>query len=346
MPDDDDEERTLFRLDRLSYSWGGHRFARDRFEVGRFLHHEMPEFGVVDGGQWTHRLPGGNTYGAAVGFLPDPDEEMETGDDLEFAGYYRWVADESEQLSLAGGYQKTLHNLDADRDLFVGKVVYLPMRGWDFTGTAWVDLYTNGDEAKGAGLGLTQAYLTTGKRFDGGSTVRFTYTHQEFPETEQDLFTPVLFDQLEDDHVDRAAITTTQRLARRFGIFATGGAWLDQDDSGGDGEVGMSLEEIGFRGSKLELAGFATQGRFSRTLGGRAGLGGTTSNGSWLLGYEFTYDDVEDFADDNDSLPQHRVRAMWDMNTAWNWSVSLHGDVLLFDEETSYAVGLFVQRSF
>jgi hypothetical protein len=199
--DDDGEERSALRLDRFSYTHGGNRFSNDRFEFGRFLHHEMPEFGVLDGGQWTHRLPGGDTFGASAGFLPDADSHQDTGDDLEFAGYYRWVADESEQLSMAGGYQKTFHHLDSDRDLLVGKIVYLPVRGgWDFTGTAWVDLYTQKDEAKGSGLGLTQAYLSTGKRFDSGSTMRFTYTHQEFPETELGLFTPVTFAELADAH--------------------------------------------------------------------------------------------------------------------------------------------------
>ena len=344
--DNDGEERSEFRLDRFSYTHGGNRFSHDRFEFGRFLQYEMPEFGVLDGGQWTHRLAGGDTFGASAGFLPDPDSHQDTGDDLEFMGYYRWVADESEQLSLAGGYQKTFHHLDADRDLVVGKVLYLPVKGWDFTGTAWVDLYTAKDEAKGAGLGLTQAYLSTGKHFDGGSSVRFSYTHQEFPETQLDLFTPVTVEELANAHSDRAAVTMGQRLSKNFGVFASGGAWVDQEDVGGDGEVGMDIEEFAFKGSRLEFAGFGTQGRFSTTLGGRAGLGGTTSNGSWLVGYEFTYDDITGFAADNNSLPQNRIRANWDLNTASRWSISVHADLLLFDTETSYAAGLFLQRSF
>jgi hypothetical protein len=344
--DNDGEERSELRLDRFSYTHGGNRFSRDRFEFGRFLQYEMPEFGVLDGGQWTHRLPGGDTFGASAGFLPDADSHQDTGDDLEFAGYYRWVADESEQLSLAGGYQKTFHHLDSDRDLLVGKIVYLPVKGWDLTGTAWVDLYTQKDEAKGAGLGLTQAYVSTGKRFDGGSTMRFTYTHQEFPETELDLFTPPTFAELADAHSDRAAISTEQRLAKNFGVFASGGAWVDEEDAGGDGELGFDIEEVAFSGSRLELAGFGTQGRFSTTIGGRAGLGGTTGAGSWLVGYEFTYDDIQGFEDDNNTLPQNRVHASFDVNTASGWSFSIHGDVLLFDEETSYAAGFFIQRSF
>jgi len=346
VPDNDDEERADIRLDRLSYEWGGNRFSADRYEVGRFLHHDVPEFGVLDGGQWTHRLPGGDTFGATLGFLPDPDVDMRTGDDLQVAGYYRWVNDETEQISLTGGYQKTWHHLDTDRDLLLAKLVYLPIEGWDVTGTTWLDVYTDGDESKGSGLGLTQAYLSSGKTWEGGSSLRFTYSHQEFPENELDEFTPVTLNQLADDHSDRVAATTRQRLGRNFGVFATGGVWMDQDDEGGDGEFGMEFDEIAFSGSHAELAGFYSGGRFSDTVGGRASLGSSTSMGDWRLGYEFSYDDVKGFDADNNSLPNHRIGASWETHSASRWSFSLHAELLLFDEETSVLAGFFLQRSF
>jgi hypothetical protein len=224
--------------------------------------------------------------------------------------------------------------------------VYLPVHGWDFSGTAWVDLYTAGDEAKGAGLGLTQAYLSTGKLFDGGSSLRLTYTHQEFPENELDAFTPVTFDQLAHDHSDRLAATTRQAIGSHFATFLQGGAWVDQDDQGGDGEMGLDFDEFAFDGGQLELAGFFTAGRFSRTIGGTVGLGRTFPSGSWHLAYEFTYDDILGFDADNNSLPQHRARASLDLNTDSRWSISMYAEVLLFDQETSVLAGLFLQRSF
>src|SRR6201988_4439863 len=65
VPDDDDDQDTLLRLERFSYAWGGNRFAADRYEVGRFLQHDMPEFGVLDGGEWTRRLSGGDIFGGS-----------------------------------------------------------------------------------------------------------------------------------------------------------------------------------------------------------------------------------------------------------------------------------------
>ena len=56
------------------------------------------------------------------------------------------VMGEQEQLTLGGGYQKTFHDAKSDRDLFIGKIVYLPDEGWDANATLWVDLYVGKDD--------------------------------------------------------------------------------------------------------------------------------------------------------------------------------------------------------
>ena len=165
-------------------------------------------------------------------------------------------------------------------------------------------------------------------------------------ENELNAFTPVTFDQLAHDHVDRVAATTRQQVGHHFGVFAQGGAWIDQDDQGGDGELGLDFSDVAFKGSTVEFAGFATGGRFSTTVGGRAGLGGTTSTGAWHLLYEFSYNDIQGFDADNNSLPQHRARASWDLHTDSRWSLSMYAEALLFDQENSILAGLFLQRSF
>jgi hypothetical protein len=40
------------------------------------------------------------------------------------------------------------------------------------------------------------------------------------------------------------------------------------------------------------------------------------------------------------------VRAAYYCNTESGWSFSAHAEGLLFDEETGYGVGFYVQRSF
>jgi hypothetical protein len=346
VPDDEDEAHTLFRLDRLSYTWGGNRFAPSRVEIGRFLQYEMPEFGVLDGLEWDRRLDGGDRIGASIGYLPEPDRDQKSWRDLSMAGWYRWTADESELFSMSGGYQKTFHNYDADRDLFVAKVLYLPPDGWTFTGTAWVDYYTASDTAKGSGLELTQAYVTTGRRFESGSELRANYVHRAFPETDRNEFTPMTQQQLADDHLDRVSLYGRQTLGRTVGMFGQVGAWHDQVEDGGDVSAGFDVEDMLFQGSRIEAAGFGTRGRFTDTLGWRASVSAINPHTIWRLGYEFTLNRIDGFQDDNNDIPQHRTRASWEKYGDSGWSFSSYVDLLFYDSETAVVTGILLQRSF
>lgn len=346
VPDGDDESLSRLRLDRLSYTWGGNRFDPDRFELGRFLQHDVPEFGVLDGFQWGRRLGSGNTLGASIGYMPEPDGKQKTGVDLQVATYYRFVADESEMLSFVAGYQKTFHHMDADRDLFVAKVLYLPPGSWNFSGTAWIDYYDATDDTKGSGLEVTQAYMSTGRRFDGGSSLRLTYSHLAFPELERHEFLPVTNDQIAKSRTDRVTAFGRQTLGRDAAIFARGGVWSDEADDGTDAEVGLEFDNFVARGLHVEAAGFGVDSRFEKTIGWRAGLGSSTSHGLWRVGYDFTLNDIDGFTADNDSVPQHRVRGSWDVHMDSGWSVATYADLLLFDSEQSLVAGIFVERSF
>ena len=146
VPDLDDERGREFRLERLAYVAGGTRFDPTSLAFGRFLQEGLSEFGVLDGVEWRVRRRNGHRYGASFGFLPEPDEDFQSGEDLQLAGFYDWVADESEQLSFAAGFQKTLHNGAADRDLFVLRLQRLPRAGWNLFSTLWLDYYTGSDD--------------------------------------------------------------------------------------------------------------------------------------------------------------------------------------------------------
>jgi hypothetical protein len=345
VQDNDDEEGVQFRVERLSYATGGTRFEPEGLEVGRFLHEIMPEFGVLDGVQWTARTASGSRYGASVGFLPEPDEEFESGSDFQFAGFYRWVADESEELSASAGYQKTFHDGAADRDLFVTSLQRLPRDGWTFFGTLWLDAYTAGDDQKGTLFGLTQAYLSTGKRWASGSSLDLVYTHLEFPEMQRDEFLPVTDDQLADDHNERVSLASGLQLNDAVCLRTAVGAWVDQDDRGGDAELGFALHDFVFPGAFAEVAAFATRGSFLAELGARGSVGTATAGGGRLaLDYEFTQNRLDGFSSANDDLPEHRLRLHGDH--AWNsWNVSWRLEALVYDDENALTLGLYLQRT-
>ena len=79
LTEQNDESGLDLLVRRLSYAWGGTRFTAQRWEGGRFLQHGMPEFGVLDGIEWTRRRENGHRYGVSVGFLPEPDDGTDPG---------------------------------------------------------------------------------------------------------------------------------------------------------------------------------------------------------------------------------------------------------------------------
>lgn len=344
VPDLDDEEDVELRVDRLSYAWGGTRFEPEGWQLGRFLQSGMSEFGVLDGVEWTGRDRDGNRFGASVGYMPEPDQEFKTGEDLQLAGFYRWVADESEQLSASAGYQKTFHNGATDRDLVVANLTRMPRDGWSFFGTLWIDVYTDGDDEKGTLFGLTQAYLSTGRRWAGGSTLDLVYSHLEFPEIERDEFLPVDDAQLADDHSERLALSSQLQMTPQTRLLSGVGAWVDEDEEGGDAEFGFALRDVLFARSFAEVLTFVTRGRFSKSLGGRFSGGRYLDDGRWAFDYEFSQNRLDGFSSTNDDLPQHRLR--FSRDHAWgDWDLSWRVEGLLYDDENALTLGLYLQRS-
>lgn len=346
VPDDDDQRKSRLRVDRLAVSFGGHRFAPARVQFGRFLQSGMPEFGVIDGAEWTTRTDSGSRFGASLGFLPEPDAEYETGIDFQGAAFYRWSYDESEQFTAAAGYQKSLHHGNADRDLFVVDVRLLPSDSWNFVTTAWIDLYTTGDDFKDAGLEPTQVLSRLGKRWDDGRSLDFLYLHTQFPELERNEYLPVLGTQLENDHRDRVAVEARAPLSRNLRGNARLGGWTDEDDDGFDAQLGAELRDALTDGSLVDLRAFLSNGQFSSEIGGRALLGLADTHGSWTLEYELSNQHIVGFTSANDDLPQHRVRLGRMHSTDSGWSFSAHVEGTFWDREHALALGLYLQRSF
>ncbi len=346
LPEQADEYDGRVRLDRLSYVLGGTRFAERRFEGGRFLQHGMPEFGVLDGFEYSRRLPGGDRWGASVGLMPEPFPDYDTGDDIQVSAWYEWVADQTEELSAAAGYQKSWHNGEPDRDLFVGRIRYLPDDGWDFNGSAWIDLYGDSDDFKGPGLGLTQAILSTGRRWDDGDSLNFVYTHLEFAEIDRYEYTPVGPDRLEDAHRDRLAASGVKQMGTDRRLHGGLGLWLDEEDDGADAQVGLGLDDFLMDESNADVTGFVTFGKFTTVLGARASYGRAFRNGRWDVMYEASNQDQVGFDENNDDIPQHRVRVSTDWFGAGGWSLNVYGDVTIWDEEGALTVGFYFTRSF
>lgn len=348
LPDARDENTTRLRFDRASYTWGGDRFNETRWEVGRFLQFDMPEFGVLDGAQWSKRLENGHRYGISLGFMPEPNEEFSTLDDLQIAAYYRWSANESERFTVANGFQKTWNNGDADRTLMVTKVRYLPARGWDFNSTTWVDFYSDSDAVKGRGSELTQARLSTSRRWESGDGLEVTYSLVRFPELLRNEFTlePLNLIPLLEARASRLGARGWTYLNENRRLHGRLGVWDDEEDSGFDGEIGMDMGGRVLGNGRVDLSGFYTAGQFSYVAGGRLSLSRAVESGTWDVFYELADHHQIGFLDDFDDIIQHRFGVGGIVNSADGWNLSARVWSVLFDSEASISASLFLQKSF
>ena len=347
----DESDRTL-RLDRLSYTSGGHRHDQSSWRAGRFLQTGVPEFGLLDGASISRRRENGDSYGGSVGFLPEPDKDQQSFEDFQLAGWYRWVADEREKLTVTTGYQKTWHNGSRDRDLIVSRLQYTPDEGWNIFSTLWVDLYGSGDDVKSSGPELTYMIFDASRAIDDRSGVDVEFRHQTYPELRRNDFPPVALAQIDDARVDRLSATYWRWLRPRSSDslpmrgYARLGGWFDEEDEGGDAEVGFELHEAFTDGGRFHLAGFTSAGKFSSMIGGRARYGVYGPKQSWSVQYEIRTNDIEGFDSDRDDLVQHRARGSYEFFRASGISASFSALVQLQDREDQLFLGFFFQRAF
>ena len=345
VPDRGDEHFAKLRLDRLSYRDGGTRFEPARWEAGRFLQRGLPELGVLDGGEWSWRRKSGDDYGFSAGFMPEPDADFSTGRDFQIAGFYRWIVDPGKRFALGGGYQKTFHDGSADRDLVVAKLEYAPTNAWNLHATTWIDYYGSSDRVKGTSLDLTQAFVLLSRRWNDGSGMNWTYTHQSFPEIERHEFRPVEDAQLADDHDDRLALSGW-RMSGENRLHGRVGGWVDEEDAGLDADLGVDFSELLVDRGRTDVTGFVAAGEFSNTWGGQISFGRALDDGRWDVFYELSFNNNVGFDDTVDDILQHRFRASRDIRELFGWSLSLNAEVRTFDDEGSASVGLYMQRSF
>ena len=150
------ESETIWRVDRLSYALGGRADDRWRVELGRFLHSEFAQFGVIDGVELIHQFSGGSRLGASVGLLPQWLDQREYDGDSQAALFYRWASSPARTVELGVGYQKTWHDAEPDRDFLVGTLDAWLGRRTSLRMSAGVDYYDADAQVKDLGFELNR----------------------------------------------------------------------------------------------------------------------------------------------------------------------------------------------
>jgi len=341
---DDDESRV--RLDRLSYLWGGDRERPTSLEGGRFLQRMLPEFGVLDGVEWTQRLTSGDRLGVSAGFLPEWTPEMETGDDLQVAAAWRHLAGADDQLELGLGYQKTWHEGESDRDLALGTLDWRPDPSWNLHGTAWVDFYDSSEEVKSSGAELTQATLNASKHFSNAAGLTLFGTHMRYPDLLRYEYKPVEPTTLDDFENTRLGVSGWSEIARKVRLSARVSWWTDDEDDGLTGELRLGVRDRVLSQGELALALFGGDGKYSQVTGARLSASRSFASGWWTLGLESALHESDGFEGDQAELWQHVVRASFDRDLGASWDMSLWGDQRFGDEQQATTVGFSLRRRF
>lgn len=335
------------RVYELSYTHGGTRFDPLRWQAGRFLQHDMPEFGILDGGEVGYRLENGDRVGGSFGYLPLLDEDMDSLGDLQLAGWYVGAADFSARFSWAVGFQKTWHHLENDRDLVVGRVRYFQPEGWSLAASMWVDYYGGGDGAKGQTLGLTRANAFATRRWVGSGGLEFAFDHEEYPLTLRREIPQIIQPQaLLDAHQDRLTAHAFWNSSQKTMWRLRGTVWSDEDRNGGSIECGWTAEDLLQAGARTGLTAFDVQGLTSSLVGVRVDHGGNFGFGRGDVLYELGFVHHEGFPGDRNDMLQHRLGGLCSTNLGAGSDLTIYADGTLWDREFSFGVGFYVQHSF
>jgi hypothetical protein len=305
----------------------------------------MPEFGLLDGLAWSHRGEDGLRFGASVGYLPELDEDLESFADLQVAAWVLGSDSLAERLTWGLGAQKTWHRGQDDRDLLVAKVRRVEPGGWDLAATTWIDFYL-GNEQKD-GIGLSRARAHAARRWDDGAGLVVAYDHEEYPDQlRRELPQTLLPATVLDAHQDRLSLHayTTSEQGTRWTTRASG--YVDEEHGGGSLELGCSVPDLLGRDARTGLTMFGLHGASKSLFGLRLDHGGPLAGGRFDLLGEVSFVHHEGFPNDRDDLLQYRLGGLWTAALADRWSLSLHGDATLWDDEFSLAAGFYLQHTF
>ncbi len=273
LDDDDDDIYGPGRLDRLSYYWGGSETQPLRFEMGRFLSSEFPEFGVLDGTELVYRTAAGHRIGASVGLLPEPFPNLSVIGDLHIAAFYRWVYDPEETLSSAIGLQKTWHRGTPDRDLLIWSTDYDPNLYVSVHGTVWVDFYDSRDTLKTTNAEVTQAIFQPIFRINPRHGFGANISSIRWPQLLRLDYSPYVDQQIIRDDVFRWGLFTWHDLGARTRIDGRVDQWRDQSQQTGTSWEGrVAFRDWLYDHGEVAFAVFTTQGLYSSGPGGRVSL--------------------------------------------------------------------------
>ncbi|MEX1023696.1 MAG: hypothetical protein WD226_01345 [Planctomycetota bacterium] len=328
------------RVDEFSYAWGGDRERPVRWSVGRFLTEGMPEFGRIDGVEWSRRRGNGDRWGVSAGALPLPNARGSSGDDVQLAAWYGFGTERLGRWWSRVGVQKTWHRGEPDRDLVVGSFHARPVDATHVDVTAWVDWYTSSDTTKSSGAELTQLTATVRQELGERSGITLNYDEFRFPELLRDEFPESVLVDLSGREVRRAGARAWHDLTDDTTLDLRLSQWEDEEADGLTGEIGGTVRDAFVEGGRLGLSLFANEARFRDVTGARLRWARNHEWGQWRVDWNtlrFTSRGIE-------AMLEHVARATVERYFGAAWIVGAHIEHRFGDEQDASAVGFNLER--
>ena len=336
------------RLDRFSYSIGGTREERTRYEVGRFLQYEFSELGVLDGFELGHRTDSGSIVGFSAGLFPDPRSDFRTGEDSQVAVFFRTPrhgSGDGPDLDWGLALQNTWHKGDEDRDLLVGDFNYRPTEQLSLSADSHVDYYGHGDVIKSRGLELTEFNLRTRYTFEMPAGMGAYYSFRRFPELLRDEFNTLTPDQILNNEVRRVGVDFWRTLAEKFRLSTRFGSWRDQDSDGWSSNLRGSARDWLYERGEVSIEVYNSEAAFTMSDGARLTANRRIASSLVGLVLENNRSKQDNFDGSQSSLKTQRIRLHWD-NSFDKWNLSTYLESRLGDQQNSFVIGLFLQYRF
>ena len=346
VEDAPDQSEDFARLERLSYTIGGDRRDAWRCEAGRFLQNELPEFGLLDGVELSWQSEAAGRFGFSFGGMPEPDADLESGDDLQVAVWHRLAFGETEDVASVIGLQKTWHDGDEDRDLGIWNFEARASDRLTLRTSTWIDLYGSGDTVKSHGPEVTEFHAQASYAWKPENGLSASFTHMRWPELLRDEFAKPDPDYLRDARTDRLGLATWQRLDQHWRIDARADWWEDQSDHGLAGELRFSARSVFGERHEGSFAIAQTDGTYTSGPAFRISSMNWWDSAVLRLTYELALYSSDKLTTNSASLTQHAVTAGYDLNLSPAWSLSITGDLRFGDGTEAVTLGAFLQTRF
>lgn len=337
------------RVDWFSCVWGGLRKDTLRAEVGRFLQSEFSELGVIDGAEGVAKVGSSWHFGGSAGALPDYRRRLEATGDYQAAVFGKFLSGEREEFSLGVAYQKTLHQGDWDRDLFVAVAEFVPSSSFSARASVWIDYYTGAEQVKSAGLELTEAHAYASYRFNQDNNVGLFFTRSRRPDVLRDELipedqqpTPEVAELLKQNLSLYYGAYTWHRLSPKVVLDSRVSLWSDQTgESGISGEGHVGLQDVFFERGEVGFTLFYTDGIYSTGPGVRLTYSHLLAPVSILGWYEAAW---YENTTTRDSSLQQTLHLSIDAAMSDTWSLSLSADYRFGGQQESVTFFISIMK--